>query len=327
VDGVAQRAGRDGATFDFGKCPALIGVDADSGCSGALNGFFDGILDELRIYDCALSAAGIRSILQVPLDPSARAAPGLDAPAGRAAPGQRSPAARVPQWDLWLLSRLAAWAGQSPGLLRFLEQGVGHGAFGGVWYAAALFAFWVQGAQPGREEVRRRMLTLALGSAGAVALTFLAAAAVSWPPPSAHPALAGLYPESFGVNLNENAFPSQSTAFFAALSAGIYTLRRDVGACAWIGVVLLVALPRVVLGGHYASDVLAGLCVGLAGHALSFRLLAAQVVPRCELAFARGWSDWRRMLAEGLAFLWILQVATAFSLVRWIAGSLENAWR
>jgi undecaprenyl-diphosphatase len=329
VDGVAQRAGRDGASFDFGKCPALIGVDADSGCSGALNGFFDGVIDELRIYDCALSAEGIRSILQAPLEPSARAAPGPDAPSERAAPGrQRLPArASVPDWDLWLLARLAAWVGRSPGLARFLEQGVAYGALGGVWYAAALFVLWVRGAQPGQEEVRRRVLALALGSAVALASTFLAAAAVSWPPPSAHPELAGLYPESLGVNQNENAFPSQSTAFFAAISAGLYALRRAAGAWAWSGVGLLVALPRMLLGGHYASDVLAGLLLGLAGHGVSARLLAPKLVPWCELAFASGWSDGRRILAEGLAFLWILQVASGFGLVRWIATALESAWR
>jgi hypothetical protein len=66
VNGVAQRAGRDGTVFDFGRCPALIGVDADSGCTGRLNGFFDGGIDELQVYECALSITGIRWLMEPP---------------------------------------------------------------------------------------------------------------------------------------------------------------------------------------------------------------------------------------------------------------------
>lgn len=68
LNGVAQRAGRDGTVFAFGNCPALIGVDADSGCTGRLNGFFSGVIDELRIYDCALSASEIRFVMDAPVD-------------------------------------------------------------------------------------------------------------------------------------------------------------------------------------------------------------------------------------------------------------------
>jgi len=68
LNGVAQRAGRDRTVFDFRSCPALIGVDADFGCMGKLNGFFSGVIDELRIYDCPLSASDIRLIMDVPLD-------------------------------------------------------------------------------------------------------------------------------------------------------------------------------------------------------------------------------------------------------------------
>jgi len=46
----------DGATLNFSTCPILIGVDADTGCTGELNGYFDGLIDEVRIYNRALSA-------------------------------------------------------------------------------------------------------------------------------------------------------------------------------------------------------------------------------------------------------------------------------
>jgi hypothetical protein len=68
LNGVAQRAGRDSTVFDFGSCPALIGVDSDLRCAGQLNGFFNGMIDEIQIYECALPAHHIRQIMHIPLD-------------------------------------------------------------------------------------------------------------------------------------------------------------------------------------------------------------------------------------------------------------------
>ena len=68
LNGVAHRAGQDSTVFDFGSCPGLIGVDADSGCAKKLNGFFNGAIDELRVYDCALSLGSIRKIMETPLN-------------------------------------------------------------------------------------------------------------------------------------------------------------------------------------------------------------------------------------------------------------------
>lgn len=67
TNGVAQRVGRDSTVFDFGNCPALIGVDADRGCASRLNGFFHGVIDELKIYDRALPADEIRRTMDVPI--------------------------------------------------------------------------------------------------------------------------------------------------------------------------------------------------------------------------------------------------------------------
>lgn len=70
TNAVAQRVGRDSTVFDFVNCPALIGVDADRGCAGRMNGFFDGLLDELQVYDRALSAVEIGLMMDVPVPPA-----------------------------------------------------------------------------------------------------------------------------------------------------------------------------------------------------------------------------------------------------------------
>jgi hypothetical protein len=52
--------------LNFGSCPLLIGVDADSGCTRKLNGYFSGTLDEVRIYNRALSTSEIQQEMSRP---------------------------------------------------------------------------------------------------------------------------------------------------------------------------------------------------------------------------------------------------------------------
>jgi hypothetical protein len=58
--------GVDSTVYDFGTCSLLIGVDADTGCTGSLNGYFTGVIDEVRIHDRALSAAEIAQSMNAP---------------------------------------------------------------------------------------------------------------------------------------------------------------------------------------------------------------------------------------------------------------------
>jgi undecaprenyl-diphosphatase len=231
----------------------------------------------------------------------------------------------LPRFDLWLVTHLAMLWGRSPIFDVVVQQGITYGVLGGVWYAGALFLFWVQGAHPGQREVRRRTLTIALGTLVAALLTVLAGPAVSWAPPSAHPELAGLYPDNLPVNLNASSFPSQSTALYAAVAAGIFSLRRTLGIWAWIGVGVLVALPRVYVGGHHVTDILAGLVAGLGGYWVAL-LVEVRVVSSCEWVFGYPWDCWQRTLAECAVFLWILQVAMGFRHVVWIRDALAGFW-
>ena len=62
TDGVAHNFSSAGA-----ECPLLIGVDNDSGCTAALNGYFAGRLDEIRIYSRALTATEIQADMATPV--------------------------------------------------------------------------------------------------------------------------------------------------------------------------------------------------------------------------------------------------------------------
>jgi PKD repeat protein len=53
--------GTDSTVFNFGNCPVYIGVDADIGCTGALNGFLQGRIDDVRVYNRSLTQSEIQA--------------------------------------------------------------------------------------------------------------------------------------------------------------------------------------------------------------------------------------------------------------------------
>jgi len=70
INGTANpNTGTDGVAHAFSTCPLLIGVDNDTGCTGDLGGYFAGRLDEIRIYNRALSATEIQTDMNTPIQP------------------------------------------------------------------------------------------------------------------------------------------------------------------------------------------------------------------------------------------------------------------
>jgi len=224
------------------------------------------------------------------------------------------------RFDLWFTAQLAEFLGQHPLFDLAVQSAIYHHVLGGFWYAAALFVFWVRGNRPGGEATRRRVLTILLGSLIAILLMLVAQALVVWPPPIHHPSLSGLYPRYIYTNPEGSSFPSQSVTLYASLAAGIYSLRRAAGWFLWVGVVILVGLPRIYVGGHYPTDVFGGIILGVAGYATARYLLESRLVPQLERVFTG--RMWLRLLGEVIIFTWILQVAIGFRDVVWIRNCL-----
>jgi membrane-associated phospholipid phosphatase len=225
------------------------------------------------------------------------------------------------QFDLHTAAAMARFLGKHPLFDHCVQSGIRHNLLGGIPFAATAFYFWVQGEREHRWDVLRRMITIILGSFVAITLALITGNALSWLPPQRQPGLEHLYPSYLLADPNTNSFPSDSTALFTSIAIGVLSLNRVAGAALLLAVPLLISLPRMYVGGHYPTDVLAGLLVGFVGYWL------ARVVLEHSLSIRILGTDhqvgWRRMLLETCVFLWILEVAVSFSEGVWIVHALQ----
>jgi len=61
-----------------------------------------------------------------------------------------------------------------------------------------------------------------------------------------------------------SSFPSDNAVLFFALATGVFLVGRKAGILLYLHAVVVVALPRLYLGIHYSSDLLAGALLGWA---------------------------------------------------------------
>ncbi len=224
------------------------------------------------------------------------------------------------KFNMWFIRQLARFLGRYPLFDLGVESAIRHHVLGGFWFAACVFVFWMKGARPGQQKVRQRVLTILFGSSLAIVLTLPAAEVVSWLPPSRYPRVAHFYPYYLLPNIKDNSFPSQSTALYAAVAAGIFSLHKVVSSALWVGVGLIVGLPRLYVGGHYPSDVFVGSILGVLGYFCARTFLEPSLSPYLARLFEQ--KTWQRVMGELIVFVWILQTGVEFREVVWIENIL-----
>ena len=106
------------------------------------------------------------------------------------------------------------------------------------------------------------------------------------------------------------SFPSDHAALLFALAAVVWRQSRWLGLLAMLSA-LFGVLPRVYLGLHYLSDVVAGAALGIG---LVFML--GRYGPRTLAHWSVAWAERRPSLAYAFAFLMSFEVATLFEDIR-----------
>jgi len=63
---------------------------------------------------------------------------------------------------------------------------------------------------------------------------------------------------------SRDVFPSDHAVLFFALATGLFMAHRKLGIAAYAWVIVAICFPRLYLGIHWPTDVIAGAAVGVA---------------------------------------------------------------
>lgn len=231
---------------------------------------------------------------------------------------------RPDRLDLWIVDRLGRLVGQHPIFDLGIQSAIGHNVLGGYWFAAAVFVLWMERDRLAVPQARQRMWVVLAGSLLAVALALLCGLFLRWAPPNRIPSLAHFFPYYILPNPNQNCFPSVSVALYASVASGVYSLHRPAGLALWFLVFGAVGLPRMYVGGHYASDVLVGAVLGLFAYFVARRRIEPWLSP-CMASLSRRTqrARWIAIAGEAVMFVWILQLAVEFREAVWVTHIME----
>jgi undecaprenyl-diphosphatase len=195
--------------------------------------------------------------------------------------------------DLPILQFVTGFAGRSPLFDHTVNALSRFDTFKGVFLMCLFWYVWAEAPAnelPGLQEQRQKRLTvILLGSVllGALSRLLQVTLHIHQRPLLSNLGLPFPVTDFSAESLNAwNSFPSDHTMIFFALGTGLWSINRKIGAIALVWTIVVIGLPRVYLGVHYPSDVIAGALFGFLG----VKLLLALPLRR----FERLASAWRQ---------------------------------
>jgi undecaprenyl-diphosphatase len=221
------------------------------------------------------------------------------------------------QFDLPILKFLTGFAGRSDFVDRFAFALSDYDTFKGVVMMSLLWLAWFYrepGETPAQQDQRQiHLLIVFVGSVATVILSRILQLSLHF---HKRPLLDGLdlkFPTVVDpATINPwNSFPSDHMMLFCALATGLWQVNRRIGGFAFFWTIIVIALPRIYLGVHYPSDIVAGILLGVLCM-LGFERLPLQNGGARLLA----WSKIHPALFFCGAFLATEQVAHLFDDVR-----------
>ena len=168
-----------------------------------------------------------------------------------------------------LLGRIAAFVSEN-GLIK------------GGFIAILIWWLWFQDT-PNQQPIREKILGTMIATIGAIFLARGLALILPFRPrPIVNPELGSLFVQGNAALETWSSFPSDHAVLFFTLATGIWLISKPVGFIAFFHTIFIVCLPRIYLGLHYPTDIIAGAFLGIGIALLATRL------------------DWRILVAKPL---------------------------
>ena len=105
-----------------------------------------------------------------------------------------------------------------------------------------------------------------------------------------------------------SSFPSDTATLFFGLAAVVFVEERLVGLFCFVWVAVIIAIPRVIFGFHYASDIIGSLILGLA----CVFMFARSPYPRRLFERTLMWFEGRMYVVHALLFVVLAEASNLF---------------
>jgi undecaprenyl-diphosphatase len=129
------------------------------------------------------------------------------------------------------------------------------------------------------------------------------------------------YPVDHSDARDWSSFPSDHAILFVGLAAGIFCAWRLGGVLALLYVAVVVCFPRIYLGYHYLSDILAGAAIGIGLVAL----FNWQNIRRRITQIPLRWHEARPQVFYVVLLLLSYEIAELFGPLRHLLGALRGS--
>ena len=187
----------------------------------------------------------------------------------------------IEKFDLYLFHAINGWCGHW-----FLDNLVNVEErlylINGTIVLFAYWWLWFEGGETRRAAQRRILISMLLAG---IAALFVARGLADVLPFRVRPMFAGIPynpPSMHIVSDYENwsSFPSDHAAMYFALALGVFMLWRAMGAMLMTYASVWICLPRVYLGLHYPTDIIAGAAIGMAVAGTAFLIARGRLFDR-----------------------------------------------
>lgn len=222
--------------------------------------------------------------------------------------------------DLRLSLFINSFLGTFPGFDAFIHIVERNPLFKGLAVMMLFWGLWFSG-QKASLLFRARLLSVLVVSVLAVFVGRGLATMLPYRPRPIHDPELGfrLLPSLSSETLDGwSSMPSDHAVLYFAIATGFFLAHRAVGTAALLHAALIICLPRIYFGLHYAGDVLVGAAVGVGMSLLLIPLLTRAFLKLDVEAMARSHAT----LFYPLVFFCTWQIASMFAPLRDLLSSL-----
>jgi undecaprenyl-diphosphatase len=166
---------------------------------------------------------------------------------------------------------------------------------------------------------REHILTTLLASSVAIVVARLLALLLPFRlRPLHNPEIALQFPLEKDFLEGWSSFPSDHAILFFTLATGLFFVSRILGTIAIAHAILIISLPRIYLGLHYPTDILAGALLGIGVSLWVNRKQFSRTIAKLPLHLL----DKNPSLFYSCFFLVVFEIAEMFNSLRNIAGAI-----